>query len=741
MCICSYAFDGFISGQETTVLRKQVIHSITELNLLGFNTSLVLYGLSDLPSQERIFTDLFQNIFETLPSDRTNGVLRLCADLSMECFEVFADDKLKDLFASTPIPENTNVRVRESEAGVFVDGLTSHHFQDANSCTDAIVEALKQQTMLITLPIPKMTIVPGSAEEKLYTPKMVAPAAHTILLIKFVQYLYVGVAKKVVRVNSVMQVVILASSDTFAIQGSPNDAIAFMSMQRFENTYNSANIKSTSTLKLRDLKVADFGTAPDVKRNLQVKAFKALSTLTRVVQLLAARDEAAAVPDPSKSNSGSAEQLKTKVPSKLKLKTLAEVDRSEVEHVPFRDSLLTRLLQSSLQGNFAQFMVTLINSEVNGTEESISALRFASSLYKLVNVITNSKTAVPYADISDIYKTKISRFTFNAEIVEGETLEAVLTSEAAAIVALDKWIFEKFEDKMTFPIQSVSDFDRAVTVLRDDLRNISNFCDEIHTYIEEQRPTPDPELFRKASVVDAIRKIRSEEGHSYETAFLPSLPTIVSPRDTGADADTFEQIHNESVVVAARRDYFNLRAPPQLQRASSLVMESPNRRSSLEIKIQQAGPGKMSPAEALNLTLRPHHRTSLPDLSMFLLDNGIADFSGDLAEKKLANKINSARRRLTARDKRKSKSSSIDMSSLQEEVERESKKVAPIVRRMKTEPEPETAEMILQRNETAFFRLVSCGIVEGLAELLGSGVSVHCRNSFGRYFTCNEPNA
>lgn len=48
------------------------------------------------------------------------------------------------------------------------------------------------------------------------------------------------------------------------------------------------------------------------------------------------------------------------------------------KHIPYRDSKLTRLLQSSLGGNTKTLMVACISPADNNYEETLSTLRYAN---------------------------------------------------------------------------------------------------------------------------------------------------------------------------------------------------------------------------------------------------------------------------------------------------------------------------------------------------------------------------
>lgn len=54
-------------------------------------------------------------------------------------------------------------------------------------------------------------------------------------------------------------------------------------------------------------------------------------------------------------------------------------------HVPFRDSVLTRLLQNSLGGNSKTLMMTAINPASTNYDETMSTLRYADQAKRIKN--------------------------------------------------------------------------------------------------------------------------------------------------------------------------------------------------------------------------------------------------------------------------------------------------------------------------------------------------------------------
>merc|ERR1719487_2375553 len=73
------------------------------------------------------------------------------------------------------------------------------------------------------------------------------------------------------------------------------------------------------------------------------------------------------------------------------IKELAESHGKKGATVPFRASKLTFLLKDSLAGNSKTYMIAAISPASDNREETISTLRFASSVKQIKTVATQNK--------------------------------------------------------------------------------------------------------------------------------------------------------------------------------------------------------------------------------------------------------------------------------------------------------------------------------------------------------------
>ncbi len=90
-------------------------------------------------------------------------------------------------------------------------------------------------------------------------------------------------------------------------------------------------------------------------------------------------------------------------------------DGRQMNHIPYRDSKLTRILQNSLGGNSFTTLLTTINPSADNYEESLNALQFADRCtffnfhqkkYKNILLLTNSKFCIWF--IFFVIKVKMS---------------------------------------------------------------------------------------------------------------------------------------------------------------------------------------------------------------------------------------------------------------------------------------------------------------------------------------------
>ncbi len=77
-----------------------------------------------------------------------------------------------------------------------------------------------------------------------------------------------------------------------------------------------------------------------------------------------------------------------------------------LEHVPYRDSLLTRILQPALGGNSKTAVICNISPAVQNVDESLSTLKFASQAKMVTNVVSVNEIVDEHA-LLQRYKVQI----------------------------------------------------------------------------------------------------------------------------------------------------------------------------------------------------------------------------------------------------------------------------------------------------------------------------------------------
>ncbi|PRD32411.1 UNVERIFIED_CONTAM: kif4 [Trichonephila clavipes] len=97
----------------------------------------------------------------------------------------------------------------------------------------------------------------------------------------------------------------------------------------------------------------------------------------------------------------------------------------EKQHIPYRDSKLTRLLQDSLGGNSHTVMIACVNPSASCTEETLSTLRYASNTRRIKNrPVVNIDS--PTVQIEKLKKqVSVTQFLFVYTIISGRNASSV----------------------------------------------------------------------------------------------------------------------------------------------------------------------------------------------------------------------------------------------------------------------------------------------------------------------------
>lgn len=95
------------------------------------------------------------------------------------------------------------------------------------------------------------------------------------------------------------------------------------------------------------------------------------------------------------------------------------------EHVPYRDSKLTRLLQESLGGNFKTYLVVACSPSKRNLEETLSTLRFGKRAGVIKNKVTVNIKMTPeaYQRVIDDLKAQLMQVRHENRALKAESLE------------------------------------------------------------------------------------------------------------------------------------------------------------------------------------------------------------------------------------------------------------------------------------------------------------------------------
>eukprot|EP01034_Spumella_vulgaris_P042483 gene42483-52690_t len=175
--------------------------------------------------------------------------------------------------------------------------------------------------------------------------------------------------------ESTLEVVSLATSETLTFRPIPSasststsssEVMTVMSRQDAEGFTVTSNGSAAS------------GTTSEATKSatslLLSGCLKSLSTLTRVVQVL-------------RGNTNTPSALATGEVSAAISTSSSAADSSKKKHVPYRDSVLTRLLRRSLHGNCYMAMLTFVTA-ASGADNVARILRFAAEIGGLYNYIS-----------------------------------------------------------------------------------------------------------------------------------------------------------------------------------------------------------------------------------------------------------------------------------------------------------------------------------------------------------------
>jgi hypothetical protein len=203
--------------------------------------------------------------------------------------------------------------------------------------------------------------------------KLIGPISHCFICLQLHQYYFSPLEKNFLTKKSIFNMVSFATPDTLNCRPNKSETYQFVPLMEF-----SESIRPKST---------DYEKLPSKVAALQ-SGIQSLSTLTRVVRSLRKDKNRINIVQSDKQEQmntpvlGFSEEGGFDTNKQADLMISVPTAKSSGGHIPFRDSLLTRLLQGSLQKNFSIFMVTAVNSA-----QDVNLIRFASEIGGLYNLM------------------------------------------------------------------------------------------------------------------------------------------------------------------------------------------------------------------------------------------------------------------------------------------------------------------------------------------------------------------
>jgi Kinesin motor domain len=395
----AFVFDSVVDDNLRDTLLLKMKKSI-RLVRLGFNSSIYINcnsKLGDSTAEIVFIRDQIQTLYKGFEIDEKNvengvqsgGEILLFRSIKLSSYELF-DNHIIDLSLQHTDDvikvKSTTTSVRKPDQFIRLLHGAVTNLGKATCPTLESAMAIVDHAMNMRL------FMSASPTESLYDMKPVDPGkavgASSRLLgaigvvfitVEVEQLVYIVASGNSTRRQSTLEFVLFPSADTLTFKPEKNECIQSVRFSEFNPTVSPI---STDELKTKTVKLLAS----------LLGGIQALSALTRVVKAL--RGDLPV---------GDADTAPTTSHATAK------------QHVPYRDSLFTRLLKPSLHGNCNVIMVTITNG---GSESLTKCLRFASEINCLYNTIwaNNSQgDTSPCALQPEELKTIMTNFVSKAE--------------------------------------------------------------------------------------------------------------------------------------------------------------------------------------------------------------------------------------------------------------------------------------------------------------------------------------
>ena len=336
-----FTFDSIIENNYEQILGPLIVDKSLQLVCFGFHSSILITGVGNDVESLIVETQLAK-LFTTLNDDSgclTNGEMVLSFEVELSCYETFAD-RIVDL---TTEGEGKNLKILNGA----VANLTRIPCVTSDSALEMVRAALRRRTVLVAS---------RSIDIASSTNRLIGAVGHTFVKINVKQTVLSVLDGQCKTRQSTLEIVSLAAAEVLNFKAEKGENLILCPLCDFSSNETTSG-KTTAT-----------SSDTDVKGNSKVlsllqNGLQSLSTLTRVVKALKGDDSTTTATNDGGGTNNShgiatAPSSSGKDDSKLSPQT---------QHIPFRDNVLTRLLQRSLQGNCSLFVINV----VDGRSESL----------------------------------------------------------------------------------------------------------------------------------------------------------------------------------------------------------------------------------------------------------------------------------------------------------------------------------------------------------------------------------
>ncbi|KAF8790536.1 chromosome-associated kinesin KIF4-like [Argiope bruennichi] len=255
----------------------------------------------------------------------------------------------------------------------------------------------------------------------------------------------------------------------------------------------------------------------------------------------------------------------------------------EKQHIPYRDSKLTRLLQDSLGGNSHTVMIACVNPSATSTEETLSTLRYASNTRRIKNrpVVNVDPPAVQIEKLKkQVEALQTALYEFQSRNGSATYMPS-LPGDGKASKA------EELQVELHDAFSRISNLVDRITKLEDKggviLDNIQSLYEKIKLLVTEMTAAADPTL------KDHLVKLEEIQSHCFQlmiSANVTNFEYDESVQSAEAQSSSLEESEeSENLNPASELELKTLEEMNDKQKARSENLESINR--TLNMKYDQ----------------------------------------------------------------------------------------------------------------------------------------------------------